>query len=275
MSKLLWDQTGERLYENGIDHCILFPVTLAGAYGNGVAWNGITGIDENPSGAEATDLWADNIKYLTMLSAETFGATINAYMYPDEFAICDGTAQPVSGLSIGQQSRRSFGLCYRTNIGNDTLGDDYGYKLHFVYGAKAQPSSKSRNTINESPEAQTFSWEVNTTPVSITEINPDTNKPYKATSYLEIDSTKVDAGKLAQLEAIILGSDGTVSYEAFTGSDFETGVTYYEQVGGEYVATTDSTYDSSKTYYTRTETGGTVSRLPLPDEIIRLFKEAG
>lgn len=275
MSKILWDQTGERLYETGVDHAVLYPLQAGGVYNKGVAWNGITAINEQPSGAESNDLWADNIKYLSLFSAEQFGATIEAYTYPDEFAICDGTAQPVKGVLIGQQTRKTFGLCYRTLVGNDVEGEDYGYKLHFIYGAKASPSEKSRTTINDSPEAVTFSWTVTTTPVVLTTINPETGKVFKPTAYLEIDSTKLDAAgkaKLLELEDILYGKDGTVSYEVFIGTDFEAGVTYYEESGGVYVETTDTTYDSSKTYYTRTETGGTEARLPSPDEIIAFFK---
>ena len=198
MPKLQWDQTGERLFETGVSKMVLY-VKSAGAYPKGVAWNGITNIDENPSGAEATPLYADDIKYLNLMSNEEYGATITAYTYPDEFAECDGSASLATGVTIGQQTRKEFGYCYRTAIGNDELGSDYGYKLHLVYGAKASPSSKSHATINDSPEAAEMSWEVTTTPVEVA--------GHKPTSVVEIDSTKVDAGKLAELEAILYGSD--------------------------------------------------------------------
>lgn len=198
MSKLVWDQTGERLYETGVKNGVLY-VQEAGAYPKGVAWNGLTAVTESPSGAEATALYADDIKYLNLMSNEEFGATIEAYMYPDEFAECDGSASLATGVSIGQQARKTFGLCYRTTIGNDTDGNDYGYKLHIIYGALAAPSEKAYATINDSPEAITFSWEVTTTPVNVT--------GHKPTASITIDSTKVDATKLAALEAVLYGSE--------------------------------------------------------------------
>ena len=167
MAKIVWDKTGERLYETGVKNGVLY-VQEGGTYGKGVAWNGLTAVTESPSGAEATPLYADDIKYLNLLSTEEFGATIEAYTYPDEFAACDGSAALVDGVMIGQQARKTFGLCYRTTIGNDTNGNDYGYKLHIIYGALAAPSEKAYATINDSPEAITFSWEVTTTPVNVT-----------------------------------------------------------------------------------------------------------
>lgn len=198
MAKLTWDDTGKRLYETGVKQGVLYPVSENGGYGTGVAWNGLTAVTESPSGAEPTALYADDIKYLELMSNEEFGATIEAYTYPDEFAECDGSAELAEGVKIGQQPRKTFGLCYRTTLGNDVKGNDYGYKLHLVYGCKAAPSEKAYATINDSPEAITFSWEVTTTPVSVT--------GYKPTAHLEIDSTKVDAAKLAALEAILYGS---------------------------------------------------------------------
>jgi hypothetical protein len=197
-NKLEWDKTGERLYETGVKQGVLY-VQEAGAYPKGVAWNGLTAVTESPSGAEATPLYADDIKYLNLMSAEEFGATIEAYTYPDEFKVCNGEAELVAGVSIGQQTRKTFGMCYRTSIGNDTDGSDFGYKLHLIYGALAAPSEKAYATINDSPEAITFSWEVTTTPVSVT--------GFKPTSYVVIDSTKVDAEKLATLEAKLYGSE--------------------------------------------------------------------
>ena len=199
MAKIVWDKTGERFYETGVKNGVLY-VQEGGQYKNGVAWNGLTAVTESPSGAEATPLYADDIKYLNLLSTEEFGATIEAYTYPDEFAACDGSAALVDGVMIGQQARKTFGLCYRTTIGNDTNGNDYGYKLHIIYGALAAPSEKAYATINDSPEAITFSWEVTTTPVNVTGAKP--------TASITIDSTKVNPEKLAALEDILYGKDG-------------------------------------------------------------------
>ena len=199
MAKIEWDKTGERLYETGVKNGVLY-VQESGVYGKGVAWNGLTAVTESPSGAEATPLYADDIKYLNLLSAEEFGATIEAYTYPDEFAACDGSAALVDGVMIGQQARKTFGLCYRTTIGNDTDGNDHGYKLHIIYGALAAPSEKAYATINDSPEAITFSWEITTTPVNVTGAKP--------TASITIDSTKADPTKLAALEDILYGKDG-------------------------------------------------------------------
>ena len=201
MSKLVWDQAGQKTYETGIDHGVLYDVDSSGNYVNGVAWNGLTAVTESPSGAENTDLYADNIKYLILKSAEQFGGTITAYTYPPEFEKHDGSADLATGVKIGQQSRTPFGLCYRSNIGNDTSGNDYGYKLHLVYGASANPSERNYQTINDSPEAIEFSWEFSTTPVNV--------KDHKPTSLVTIDSTKVDATKLAAIEAILYGTDAT------------------------------------------------------------------
>ena len=199
MSKLAWDKTGERLYETGVKNGVLYVQDASGAYPKGVAWNGLTAVTESPSGAEANPLYADDIKYLNLISAEEFGATIEAFMYPDEFAECDGSAELTPGVSIGQQKRKTFGLCYRTSLGNDVDGADYGYKLHIIYGAIAAPSEKAYATINDSPEAITLSWEVTTTPVAV--------EGFKPTALLTIDSTKVDAEKLAALEAVLYGSE--------------------------------------------------------------------
>ena len=226
MAKIVWDKTGEHFYETGVKNCVLY-ISTEGVYSKGVAWNGITAITESPSGAEATALYADDIKYLNLYSVEEFGATIEAYTYPDEFAECDGSAELVAGVKIGQQARKPFGLCYRTTIGNDTDGNDHGYKLHIIYGAMASPSEKSYNTINDSPEAVTFSWELTTTPVNVAGAKP--------TASITIDSTKVDAQKLAALEEVLYGKDGT-------GSD---------------------------------HTGAAEPRLPLPDEIKTIMTAAG
>lgn len=223
MAKIIWDATGERFYETGVDHGVLYPIQTGGVYTKGVAWNGLTSVSESPSGAESTAIYADNIKYLNLLSAEEFGATVEAYTYPDEFAECDGSATPTAGVTLGQQSRKVFGLCYRTMIGNDVDGQEHGYKLHLIYGCQASPSEKGYQTINDSPEAITFSWEITTTPVNVT--------GYKPTACLIIDSTKVDSTKLAALEEVLYGKNGT----------------------GD------------------PETGGTDPKLPLPDEVIEML----
>lgn len=223
--KLVWDKTGEHYYETGVKNGVLYPMSASGTYPKGVAWNGLTAITESPSGAEATALYADDIKYLNLMSNEEFGATVEAYTYPDEFAECDGSASLTEGVYIGQQARKTFGLCYRTTLGNDSKGNDYGYKLHIIYGAMASPSEKAYSTINDSPDAITFSWELSTTPVAVANFKP--------TASLTIDSTKVDSVKLAKLEEILYGKDGT----------------------GE---------DQS--------TGAVDPRLPLPDEIANIMK---
>ena len=209
MAKLKWDQTGERLYETGVKKGVLFVMKEDGSYDKGVAWNGLTGVTERPSGAEATALYANDEKYLELRSNEEFGATIEAYTYPDEFAECDGSAEPVTGMKLTQQTRKKFALCYRTTIGNDAKGNDYGYKLHIIYGCTAAPSEKDYATINDSPEAITFSWEVSTTPVAIGDVN---GKSYKPTAHIEIDSTKFTEetakAKLASLEDKLYGTDG-------------------------------------------------------------------
>ena len=203
MAKLVWDKTGEHLYETGVDHGVLYFPDQTGAYKNGVAWNGLISVSESPSGAEATGQYADNIKYLNLISAEEFGATIEAYTYPEEFEACNGNKELVdaSGVYIGQQARSVFGFCYRTMIGNDTDGQDHGYKLHLVYGCQVSPSEKAYQTINDSPEALTFSWELSTTPVNVTGKKP--------TALLVIDSTKVDSTKLAKIEAKLYGDESS------------------------------------------------------------------
>lgn len=199
MAKLKWDQTGERLYETGVKNGVLYPQGEGGLYPLGVAWNGLTAVTESPSGAEATPLYADDIKYLNLVSAEELGGTIEAYMYPDEWMECDGSASLAKGVTIGQQTRKAFGLCYRTVVGNDVKNDAYGYKLHLIYGALAAPSEKGYTSISDSPEAITLSWEFSTTPVEV--------EGHKPTASITIDSTKVDAEKLAALEAILYGTE--------------------------------------------------------------------
>ena len=201
MSKLVWDKTGERYYETGVKNGVLYPIQPNGTYSKGVAWNGLTAVTESPSGAENTPLYADDIKYLNLVSAEEFGATVEAYTYPDEFAECDGSASIADGVMIGQQARKIFGMSYKTTVGNDVDGNSHGYKLHLIYGATASPSEKAYATINDSPEAITFSWEIATTPVNVT--------GFKPTASLVIDSTKANPTKLASLEEILYGKDPT------------------------------------------------------------------
>lgn len=258
MSKLVWDKTGERLYETGVKNGVLY-IPTDGVYSKGVAWNGLTAVTESPSGAEPTALYADDIKYLNLISTEEFGATIEAYTYPDEFAQCDGSASLATGVMIGQQDRKTFGLCYRTTIGNDTEGNDFGYKLHIIYGALASPSEKAYATINDSPEAITFSWEITTTPVNVTGAKP--------TASLTIDSTKVDAEKLAALEKVLYGDVYTALSEQ--PADWSTNYKqYYTKTGNDYVAVTGESAPSwtADTYYSSVE-----ARLPLPDEIKTLL----
>lgn len=201
-----WDKTGEHLYETGVDRGVLYVMDATGAYPDGVAWNGLTSVTESPSGAEANAIYADNIKYLNLFSAEEFGATVEAYTYPDEFALCDGSSALLTGVMIGQQPRKTFGLCYRTVVGNDVAGESFGYKLHIIYGAMASPSEKAYQTINDSPEAITFSWELNTTPVNVA--------GHKPTATLVIDSTKTTSGKMTAIEKVLYGTPASGSTEA-------------------------------------------------------------
>ena len=210
MAKLVWDKTGERLYETGVKQGVVYPQSSDGTYPKGAAWNGLTAVTESPSGAEATALYADDIKYLNLVSNEEFGGTIEAYTYPEEFAPCNGSVEAAPGVNLGQQPRKQFGLCYRTGLGNDTEGYEHGYKLHLVYGALAAPSESAYTTVNDSPEAITLSWEFSTTPVNV--------KGYKPLAHLEIDSTKVEPAKLKALEEILYGKDPT-SEGASDGTD--------------------------------------------------------
>lgn len=198
MAKLVWDESGKRVYETGVRNGVLYVQGENGQYENGVAWNGLTAVTESPSGAEPTALYADDIKYLELFSAEEFGATIEAYTYPEEFEACDGSASLGTGVTIGQQDRKAFGLCYRTIVGNDVKGNENGYKLHLIYGAKAKPSEKAYATVNDSPEAITFSWEVSTTPVNVA--------GFKPTASVTIDSTKIQAEKLKAIEDKLYGT---------------------------------------------------------------------
>ena len=200
MAKIKWDQEGKRLYETGVSNGVLY-VHSEGQYQTGVAWNGLISVTESPSGAEATPIYADNIKYLSLTSAEEFAASIEAYTYPDEFAECDGSAELAAGVMIGQQQRKKFALVYKTIIGNDTENEAHGYKLHIIYGCQAAPSERAYTTVNDSPEAMTFSWEISTTPVEVTD--------HKPTSILTLDSTKVNAAKMQKIENKLFGDDST------------------------------------------------------------------
>ena len=202
MAALTWDATGERLYETGVDRGVLYPITTGSTYGTGVAWNGLTAVTESPSGAEATALYADNIKYLNLYSAEEFGCTIECYTYPDEFKQCNGEAELAQGVAVGQQDRKMFGFSYRSLIGNDTEGQEHGYIIHIVYGCQASPSEKGYNSVNDSPEAIEFSWEFTTTPVNVADMKP--------TAYLEIDSRTVSAAALKAIEDKLYGTDAGV-----------------------------------------------------------------
>ena len=197
MAKLVWDQTGQKFFETGVSNGVLYVSDGQGGYLKGVAWNGLTSVAENPSGAESNPVYADNIKYLNIISAEEFGATIEAYTYPDEFMECDGSAQVVAGVNIGQQARKSFGISYRTRVGNDVAGDNLGYKIHVIYNCQASPSGKTYSTVNESPEAITFSWEVTTTPVPV--------EGFRPTATVVFDSTKLEAEKMAAVENALYG----------------------------------------------------------------------
>ena len=197
MAKLVWDQAGQKFFETGVSNGVLYVSDGQGGYLKGVAWNGLTSVAENPSGAESNPVYADNIKYLNIISAEEFGATIEAYTYPDEFMECDGSAQVVAGVNIGQQARKSFGISYRTRVGNDVAGDNLGYKIHVIYNCQAAPSGKTYSTVNESPEAITFSWEVTTTPVPV--------EGFRPTATVVFDSTKLDADKMAAVENALYG----------------------------------------------------------------------
>lgn len=199
MSKIVWDETGKHFFETGIKNGVLYPQDSMGKYPKGVAWNGLTSVTESPGGADPSDIYADDDKYLTLRAKETFGGTIEAYTSPDEFGVCDGTAELAPGVYIGQQARKAFGLCYRTAVGNDVDGTDHGYKLHLVYGATASPVQKAYSTINESPEAMTLSWEFTTTPVKVT--------GHKPTALLVIDSRNVDPGVMTKIEKVLYGDD--------------------------------------------------------------------
>lgn len=279
--KLVWDATGDHIYETGLKMGVLYPINSEGVYTPGVAWNGLSSVSESPSGAEANAIYADDIKYLNLYSVEEFGATIEAYTYPDEWAECDGSANLSTGVILGQQDRKTFGLCYRTVIGNDVDGDAYGYKLHLIYGCKASPSERQYQTINDSPEAITFSWEISTIPVNVS--------GHKPVSCITIDSTKADPTKLANLERVLYGTNGSDAvaavYEAVPDTAaFDNTKTYYTRSGA---GTTESPYSyteatgitefaSNTDYFTlKTPAQDAVAavdpKLPTPDEIAEIF----
>lgn len=257
---LTWDDTGNKLYELGVDRGVLY-LNQSGAYPKGVAWNGLTGVTESPSGAEATALYANNGKYVNLYSAEEFACTIEAYTYPDEFMLCDGSAELTKGVYVGQQTRTPFGFTYRTLVGNDADGQDHGYKLHLIYGATASPSEKAYATINDSPEAITFSWETTTTPVNVTDQKP--------TACLTVDSTKCDPTKLKELEAILYGSGPVKLTEE--PEDWSTAyANYYKLVEGVYTPLESAETFDGGTFYKN----GTAARLPLPDEVATIMTVA-
>lgn len=267
MYKLVWDQPQEKKYETGVDQGVLYPY-IDGAPGPGVAWNGLTSVSESPEGAEPTAIYADNIKYLTLRSVENFKGTIGAYMYPDEWMACDGSVEPVTGLSIGQQTRKMFGLSYRTKIGNDEEFDDYGYKIHMVYGATASPSEKEYNTINDSPEASELSWEFETNPVKIA--------GYKPCAHLIADSSKLTEAKMALLESVLYGIDTASIQEYSTTNTYNIGDMCKKTTAGSpanvayyrcNTASTTGEWDSSK-WDVISDTG---PRLPMPADIITLL----
>lgn len=273
MPKLTWDETGERFYETGVDHGVLYVYNTTGGTsgpGAGVPWNGLSSISESPDGAEATDIYADNIKYISLRSTENFKGTIEAYTYPDEFEECDGSRAPVPGLQISQQARKTFGFSYRSRIGNDTDGDEKGYKLHLIYGASVSPSEKQYQTVNDSPEAITFSWEFDTVPVAI--------PGYRASARVIVDSINSDPGRLAALEAVLYGIDTTDI------AAFDTSKTYNV---GDMVSKTETVSDESVTKYYYCKTKITIAgewdatkwvelddggpRLPMPSEVITIL----
>lgn len=278
MSEILWDQTGERTYETGVDHGVLYQIDVSGAYVDGVAWNGLTTVTESPSGAEANPQYADNIKYLNLVSAEQFGCTIEAYTYPTEFEQNDGSGAPTPGVSVGQQRRKLFGISYRTRKGNDVDGTDYGYKLHLVYGCQAAPSEKAYATINDSPEAITFSWETSTTPVAVGTIG---GVDYKPTASITIDSTMVDPALLADLEEILYGTvstDPTMPLPAAVISMMTTATTLATPTMPPYNAGTDTITIPSVTGVVYTIDGETVPAGDLvitQDTIVKAYPAVG
>jgi len=277
MSKLTWDNTGEHLYETGVRNGVLYVIDeVNGTYPNGVAWNGLTAITESPSGAEATAIYADDIKYLNLYSAEEFGATIEAYTYPDEFAECDGSAVLVNGATIGQQTRKVFGLCYRTAVGNDVAAEDFGYKLHILYGCKASPSEKAYQTINDSPEAITFSWELTTTPVAVSGFKPTANVIIDSTKFMDASNATNDKklkAALAVLEANLYGADATAfsTSKVYSLGDTCTSNSKYYVCTTEPASGATPSIANNFTEVATTSAWDGKARLPLPDEIKTLL----
>ncbi|MBQ9003737.1 MAG: hypothetical protein IJ087_17975 [Eggerthellaceae bacterium] len=264
MAAIVWDEIGSKIYKTGTDRGVLYPIdTTSSTYPAGYAWNGLTGVSESPSGAEETALWADNGKYGSLYSAEEYGFTINAYQSPEEFDECDGTATIATGVTAGQQARKRFGFSWRTLIGNDVSGNDYGYEIHLVYGAMASPSEKEHSSVNDSPDAEELSWECTTVPVPV--------PGFKQSAHLVINSTTADAAKLTALEAILYGDDAIVYVET-ADTTKQSGKTYYTRSGAEgsytYTELTGTSFSSDKTYYEAATAG---PRLPLPAEVITLM----
>lgn len=268
MTLIKWDQTGEKKFKTGVDHGVLYP-QKNGAYPKGVAWNGLASVNKTPSGAEDNKLYADNMQYLNMKSAETLGLTIECYMYPDEWAECNGESELSEGVFLGQQRRNTFGFSYRNKMGNDTEGEDYGFEINLVYGCSASPSEQTNQTINDSPEAATFSYEISTTPINVSGVGPD-GKPYKPSASITIDSTKIPREKLTKIEEILYGKEGV--YTKTSDTDFDSSKDYYELVNGSYVKTEDTTFETGKDYYEQT-TAPVYGRLPLPDELKSLLAD--
>lgn len=266
MSKIKWDQIGEKKYKTGVDHGVLYP-QKNGTYPNGVAWNGLISVNKTPSGAEDNKLYADNMQYLNLKSAETLGLTIECYMYPVEWEECNGESELAEGVLLTQQRRNTFGFSYRTKIGNDTDGEDHGFEINLIYGCSASPSEQTNQSVNESPEASTFSYEISTTPVNVSGVGPD-GRPYKPSASITIDSTRISKEKLLKIEEILYGKEGV--YDATTDTTMTPTKKYYEFINGSYKETSDTTMNSDKTYYVETE-APVDGRLPLPDEIRALL----
>ena len=279
MSKLTWDAVGDRLYETGTKKGVLFLQTSEG-YGAGIAWNGLTGFSESPDGGDATDMWAYDIKYLSIRAKENFKGTITAYTFPDEFAQCDGTASPIAGMRVGQQARKPFGFSYVTTVGNDVDFEDHGYKIHLIYGATASPSSKDYKTINDSPEAIEFSWEITTTPVTVGTIN---GVEYKPTASIELDSTKLTTAQLTAIENAIYGVDAAeavaATYKKATGAFQATGVDYYTLSDNTYTKVQSPSSTDFGDYYVidtpaKDAVTASASYLPTPSQIYTILSNA-
>ena len=272
---LIWDDPKDRLYETGVDRAVLYKQDSNGEYPKGVAWNGVTGITESTSGADETALWADNIKYLSLRSAETIGGTLECYTYPNEWKECDGRREMATGVEVSQQVRKPFGLAYRTILGNDIEDNDYSYKLHLFYNLTASPSERGYSSVNDSPEALSFSFELTSTPIPMP-------NGLKASALITIDASKADPTKLAALESILYGNAGTATYTETSDETPQAGVTYYTRSGAGtsespyvYTVFTGSTFDAQTTYYEKEYVGAVDPRLPLPQEVHDIFAAQG